>query len=45
MGKGGSEKHEMYVAAFGGHLFYDLFLQYRGRAMAPQLPPGSATAT
>ena len=43
-GKGGTEKHEIYVAAFGGHLFYDLFLQSRGGggAMAP-LPPGSAT--
>ena len=23
----GAEKHEIYEAAFGGHLFYDLFLQ------------------
>ena len=28
----GAEKHEIYVAAFGGHLFYDLFL-------APSAPP------
>ena len=24
---GGAKKHEIYVAAFGGHLFYDLFVQ------------------
>ena len=35
---GGSEKHEIYVAVFGGHLCYDLFLQ-GGGAMAPQPPP------
>ena len=29
-GRGGGEKHEIYVATFGGHLFYDLFLQGRG---------------
>ena len=30
-GWGGGKKHEIYVAAFGGHLFYDLFLQgWRG---------------
>ena len=23
----GAKKYEIYVAAFGGHLFYDLFLQ------------------
>ena len=23
----GAKKHEIYVAAFGGHLFYDLFVQ------------------
>ena len=28
--RGGAEKHEIYAAAFGGHLFYDLFLQGRG---------------
>ena len=33
---GGAEKHEIYVAAFGGHLFYDLFL--RGGGMAPLAP-------
>ena len=42
-GKGGAEKHEIYAATFGGHLFYDLFLQGRGGAMAPLAPPGSAT--
>ena len=26
-GGGGGKKHEIYVVAFGGHLFYDLFLQ------------------
>ena len=26
-GRGGAEKHEIYAAAFGGHLFYDLLLQ------------------
>ena len=32
----GAEKHEIYVATFGGHLFYDLFSQGRGEgAMAP----------
>ena len=34
---GGGKKHEIYVAAFGGHLFYDLFFQGRGagsRALA-----------
>ena len=29
------EKHEIYVAAFGGHLFYDPFSQVTERAMAP----------
>ena len=33
----GGEKHEIYAAAFGGHLFYDLFLQGRG-GMAPSAP-------
>ena len=37
--RGGAEKHEIYAAAFGGHLFYDLFLQGRGGAMAPSAPP------
>ena len=40
---GGDKKHEIYVAAFGGHLFYDLFVQGWGQAMAPRHPPGSAT--
>ena len=35
---GGGKKHEIYTAAFGGHLFYDLFLQDR-EAMAPSTPP------
>ena len=32
VGRGGAEKHEIYAAEFGGHLFYDLFLQGRGGA-------------
>ena len=37
-----AKKHEIYAAAFGGHLFYDLFLQGQGReAMSPF--PRSAT--
>ena len=39
----GGKKHEIYVAAFGGHPFYDLFVQGWG-AMAPSAPHGSATA-
>ena len=36
----GGEKHEIYVAAYGGHLFCDLFSQGRGgRAIAPSAPP------
>ena len=35
---GGAKKHEIYVVAFGGHLFYDLFVQGWG-AMAPSAPP------
>ena len=38
---GGAKKHEIYVAAFGGHLFYDFFV-HRWGAMAPSAP-GSAT--
>ena len=34
---GGVKKHEIYVAAFSSHLFYDLFLQ-GWRAMAPLAP-------
>ena len=42
--EGGAEKHEIYAAAFGSHLFYDLFSQgLGGGAMAPSAPPGSAT--
>ena len=34
------KKHEIYVAAFGGHLFYDLFLQgLGGGAWPPRHPP------
>ena len=33
----GGEKHEIYAAAFGGHLFYDLFSQ--GRGVMPPRPP------
>ena len=40
---GRDKKHEIYVAAFGGHLFYDLFLQGWGGDMAPSAPPRSAT--
>ena len=32
-------KHEIYAAAFGGHLFYDLFSQGRGEAWPPRPPP------
>ena len=40
-GEGGcGEKHEIYVTAFGGHLFHDLF---HGPLTAA--PPGSATGT
>ena len=31
----GDEKHETYAAAFGGHLFYDLFSQGRGGPWPP----------
>ena len=37
-GGGGAEKHEIYAAKFGGHLFYDLFLQGRG-GHGPLGPP------
>ena len=36
-GKEGAEKHEIYVAAFGGHLFYDLFSQGQGPPPDPLL--------
>ena len=29
-GEGEGKKHEIYLAAFGGHLFYDLVLQGLG---------------
>ena len=41
-----NKKHEIYIAAFGGHHFYDLFVQSWGGGMAPSappLPPGSTT--
>ena len=38
-GRGGAKKHEIYGAAFGGHLFYDLFLQGWGGAWPPRHPP------
>ena len=41
---GGPKKHEIYMAAFGGHLFYDLFVQGWGGAWPSRHPPGSATA-
>ena len=36
--RGGAEKHEIYAAAFGGHLFYDLFLQGQGGPWPPWPP-------
>ena len=36
---GAGEKHEIYVAVFGGHLFYNLFLQGQGGGMAPLARP------
>ena len=42
-GRGGEgKKHEIYAAALGSHLFYDIFLQGRG-VMVPSVPPGPAT--
>ena len=35
---GGGKKHEIYVAAFDGHLFYDLFVQGLGGPWLPQHP-------
>ena len=37
---GGGKKHEIYAVAFGGHIFYDLFLQG-----SLGLPAGSATVS
>ena len=34
----GAEKHEIYAATFGGHLFYDLFVQGQGD-MTPSASP------
>ena len=42
---GGRKKHEIYVTAFGGHLFYDLFLQGGGGGAWPPRPPRSATGS
>ena len=36
---GRAEKHEIYVAAFDGHLFYDLFSQGQGEGHGPLAPP------
>ena len=38
-GGGGAKKHEIYVAAFGGHLFYDLFVRGGGRGPLGTPPP------
>ena len=35
---GGAKKHKIYGAAFGGHLFYDLFLQGWGGPWPPRHP-------
>ena len=35
----GGKKHEIYAAAFGGHLFYDLFSQGRGGGAWLPRPP------
>ena len=34
----GGEKHEIYAAAFGGHLFYDPFSQGQGGPWPPRSP-------
>ena len=44
-GFGGGKKHEIYVATFGGHLFYDLFLQAGEGGMTLLASAGSATVT
>ena len=41
----GSKKHEIYVDAFGGHLFYNLFVQGWGDHGPLGTPPGSATVS
>ena len=33
------EKHEIYVVEFGGHIFYDLFLQNRGGGASAPMDP------
>ena len=38
VGRGGGKKHEIYVAAFGGHLYYDLFVQGWRGAWPPRHP-------
>ena len=36
--RGGAEKHEINAAAFGSHLFYDLFTQGQGGRWPPRPP-------
>ena len=36
---GGAKKHEIYVAAFGGHLSYELFVQGWGGGAWPPCHP------
>ena len=38
-----AEKHEIYAAAFGGHLFHDLFSQGQGGHGPLDPSPGSVT--
>ena len=33
----GAEKHEIYAAAFGSHLFYDLFVQGTHGTLPPPI--------
>ena len=37
-GYGGGEKHEIYAAAFGGHLFMTYFYRARGGPWPPRPP-------
>ena len=41
--RGRGEVHEIYVTAFGAHLFFDLFLHGRGGGHGPSAPTASAT--
>ena len=43
LGRGGGERNEIYEAAFGGHLFYDLFLYGGAGGHGPIGSPGFAT--